>query len=233
MRIVVCVKQTAAGEINPFDACAYEAALQIAGAEVILLSMGPEKFGELLLKLTRLGAKKAYLLCDKAFAGADTLATSYALSLAIKRLQPDLVICGRQTIDGDTGQTGPSLAMQTGLSLITNVMKIESVDGGITCQTRAAEVQNAPYPALITVERINQLRFPSIRSKCGEVIIWNAEDIGADKERCGIKGSPTKVLASFQNEEGKRRCRFVDASMLEELIFKGLQKEKQRKSNGI
>ena len=228
MKIVVCVKQTAAGEINPFDACAYEAALQIAGAEVSLLSMGPEKSGDLLLKLTRLGAKKAYLLCDKAFAGADTLATSYALSLAIKRLQPDLVICGRQTIDGDTGQTGPSLAIQAGLSLITNVMKIDSVDGAITCQTRTVGVQTVPYPALITVERINQLRLPSIRSKCGEVVVWTAEEVGADKERCGIKGSPTKVLASFQNEKGKRRCRFVDASMLEELILKGLQKEKQR-----
>ena len=85
MRIVVCVKQTAQGDINPFDACAYEAALQIPNAEVILLSMGPEKSKEFLLKLTRLGAKKAYLLCDRVFAGADTLATSYALSLAVKK----------------------------------------------------------------------------------------------------------------------------------------------------
>ena len=92
MKIIVCVKQTAEGEMNPFDACAYEAALQISGAEVSLLSMGPEKSKDFLLRLTRLGAKKAYLLCDKAFAGADTLATSYALSLAIRRLQPDLVI---------------------------------------------------------------------------------------------------------------------------------------------
>ena len=108
MKIVVCVKQTVAGELNPFDACAYEAALQIPNAEVILLSMGPEKSKDFLLNLTRLGAREAYLLCDRAFAGADTLATSYALSLAIQKLQPELVICGRQTIDGDTGQTGPS-----------------------------------------------------------------------------------------------------------------------------
>lgn len=228
MKIVVCVKQTAAGELNPFDACAYEAALQISGAEVILLSMGPEKSKDFLLRLTRLGAKKAYLLCDKAFAGADTLATSYALSLAIGKLQPDLVFCGRQTIDGDTGQTGPSLAMQAGLSLITNVMQIVSVDREIVCMTRAESMQSVAYPALITVEKINQLRLPSIRSKCGEVVVWTAEDIGADKERCGIKGSPTKVLATFQNEDGKRKCKFVEAAMLEELIIKGLQKEKQR-----
>ena len=112
MKIVVCVKQTVAGELNPFDACAYEAALQIPNAEVILLSMGPEKSKDFLLNLTRLGAREAYLLCDRAFAGADTLATSYALSLAIQKLQPELVICGRQTIDGDTGQTGPSLSSE-------------------------------------------------------------------------------------------------------------------------
>lgn len=228
MKIVVCVKQTAAGELNPFDACAYEAALQITGAEVILLSMGPEKTEELLLNLTRLGAKKAYLLCDKAFAGADTLATSYTLSLAVKKLQPDLVICGRQTMDGDTGQTGPSLSVQVGLKLITNVMHILSTDGGITCETRSMGIQTAAYPALITVERINQLRLPSIRSKRGEVIRWDAAEIEADKNCCGIKGSPTKVMATFQNEEGKRKCQFVDASMLEQLIEEGLKKEKAR-----
>ncbi len=228
MKIVVCVKQTVAGELNPFDACAYEAALQIPNAEVMLLSMGPEKSKDFLLNLTRLGAKEAYLLCDRAFAGADTLATSYALSLAIQKLQPELVICGRQTIDGDTGQTGPSLSIQAGLSLITNVMKIVSVDGNITCETRTKGEQTVTYPALITVERINHLRLPSIRSKRGEVIVWNADDIGADKERCGLKGSPTKVLASFQNEDGKRKCKFVEASMLDTLVEEGLKKEKER-----
>lgn len=228
MRIVVCVKQTVAGDINPFDACAYEAALQIPNSEVVLLSMGPEKSKDFLLNLTRLGAKEAYLLCDRAFAGADTLATSYALSLAIQKLQPELVICGRQTIDGDTGQTGPSLSIQAGLSLIINVMKIVSVDGNITCQTRTKGEQTVTYPALITVERINHLRLPSIRSKRGEVIVWNADDIGADKERCGLKGSPTKVLASFQNEDGKRKCKFVEASILDTLVEEGLKKEKER-----
>lgn len=228
MKIVVCVKQTVAGELNPFDACAYEAALQIPNAEVILLSMGPEKSKEFLSNLTRLGAKAAYLLCDRAFAGADTLATAYTLSLAVKKLNPDLVICGRQTVDGDTAQTGPSLAVAAGLSLITNVMEIIGLEGQITCATRTRGEQTVPYPALITVERINHLRLPSIRSKRGEVIVWNAEDIGADKGRCGLKGSPTKVLASFQNEEGKRKCKFVEPSMLEALVEEGLKKEKAR-----
>lgn len=228
MRVVVCVKQTVQGDINPFDACAYEAALRIPNAEVILLSMGPEKSKEFLLGLTRLGAKSAYLLCDRAFAGADTLATSYALSLVIKKIKPDLVICGRQTIDGDTGQTGPSLSVQAGLSLITNVMKIVSTDERIICQTRTLGEQTASYPALITVERINHLRLPSIRSKCTEVVVWDADAISADKERCGLKGSPTKVIASFQNEDGKRRCKFIDASMLDTIIEEGLRKEKDR-----
>ena len=228
MKIVVCVKQTVQGDINPFDACAYEAALSIPNAEVILLSMGPEKSKNFLLNLTRLGAKQAYLLCDRAFAGADTLATSYVLLLAIRKLNPDLVICGRQTIDGDTGQTGPSLSVQAGLSLITNVMKIVSVEKGIVCETRNMGLQKAEYPALITVEKINYLRLPSIRSKYGEVILWDADAIDADRTRCGLLGSPTKVMASFQNEEGKRKCKFVDASMLETLVVEGLQKEKEK-----
>ena len=228
MKIVVCVKQTVAGDINPFDACAYEAALQIPEAEVILLSMGPEKSKDFLLNLTRLGAKEAYLLCDRAFAGADTLATAYTLSLAVKKLNPDLVICGRQTVDGDTAQTGPSLSVAAGLSLITNVMQITNLDGQITCMTRTRGEQMVNYPALITVERINHLRLPSIRSKRGEVIVWNAADLEADVTRCGLKGSPTKVLASFQNEDGKRKCKFVEAFMLDTLVEEGLKKEKAR-----
>lgn len=228
MKIVVCVKQTVSGDINPFDACAYEAALQIPGAEVILLSMGPEKSKDFLLNLTRLGAKQAYLLCDKAFAGADTLATSYTLSLAVKRLSPDLVICGRQTVDGDTGQVGPALSVAANMNLITNVMKIVACKDKIACETRTMGEQTASYPTLITVERINQLRLPSIRSKRGEVIIWNAEDLGADGSRCGLKGSPTKVMASFQNEDGKRKCKFIEASQLHDCIAEGLKKETAR-----
>ena len=227
MKIVVCVKRTASGELNPFDACAYEAALQIPDSEVILLSMGPDKTKEMLLNLTRLGAKEAYLLCDGAFAGADTLATAYTLSLAVKKLSPDLVICGRQTIDGDTAQTGPSLSVAADLSLITNVMHIKETAGRLVCETRDMGVQTAEYPALITVERINHLRLPSIRSKKGAVIRWTAKDIDADLSRCGLKGSPTRVLASFQNEEGKRKCKFIEMTELSEAIKQGLEKERQ------
>ena len=135
MRIVVCIRQGLDGEIGPFDACAYEAALRLDGAEIILLSMGPPNAGELLTKLTRLGAGRAILLSDSAFAGADTLATAYTLSLAIKKLSPDVVLCGRQTLIGDTAQTGPSLSVAAGLSLITNVMKIKDTVGNLVCET--------------------------------------------------------------------------------------------------
>lgn len=228
MRIVVCVKQTAAGELNPFDACAYETALQIPESEVILLSMGPDKTEGMLLNLTRLGAKEAYLLCDHAFAGADTLATAYTLSLAVKKLLPDLVICGRQTIDGDTAQTGPALSVVAGLSLITNVMKIVDTDGHLVCETRDMGIQIVGYPALITVERMNHLRLPGIRSKKGTVIRWTAGDIGADTTRCGLKGSPTRVLFSFKNTDGKRKCKYIDINQLTDTIKVGIEKEKQR-----
>ncbi len=238
MRVLVCVKRTADGELNPFDACAYEAALQIPDSEVILLSMGPDKTEEMLLDLTRLGAKEAYLLCDNAFAGADTLATAYALSCAVKKLSPDLVICGRQTVDGDTAQTGPSLSVMAGLTLIPNVMKILRTEGKLICETRELGEKTVDYPALITVERINRLRLPSIRSKKGTVIHWTAEDIDADKQKCGLKGSPTRVLASFPNKEGKRKCKWIEARELPAVIEEGLAKEKTRlqpakKSNAL
>ncbi len=228
MKIVVCVKQTANGDLNPFDACAYEAALRIPDSEVILLSMAPMRSKELLLSLTRLGAKKAFLLSDRAFIGADTLATSYALSLAVDKIKPDLVICGRQTVDGDTGQTGPGLAMALNYSIIPNVMEIVETTGKLTCRTRTMGEMTVDYPALITVERINNLRLPSIRSKIGEVEILTAENVGADLARIGLKGSPTKVLKSFENEDGKRRCTFISSDKLDEAIAAGIEKGKER-----
>ena len=219
MRVVVCVRPASDGQIGPFEASAYEAALRITGAEVVLLSMAPEKGGEELLRLTRLGAKEAYHLCDRAFAGSDTLATTYALSCALKKLSPDLVICGRQTMEGDTAQVGPGLAARMGYSLATRVMAVESVnDCEIVCRTRMGETKSLCYPALITVERIHTLRLPSIRSRVGQVVRWNASDIDADVTRCGQGGSPTRVLSSFKNQSDRRRCRFVEKERLTELI---------------
>lgn len=228
MRIVVCVRQGIDGEISPFDACAYEAALRQNNAEIILLSMGPESVKDFLIKLTRLGAAKAVLLCDKAFAGADTLATAYALSRAIEKLTPDMVFCGRQTLVGDTGQVGPMLAEMLSFRLVTNVMSLQINEEHAIFETRSAGRQEANFPVLITVERINKLRLPGLRSKVKECEMWSAEDISADTELCGLRGSPTRVLKTFENGEGKRKCRFISRDMLGEIIEAARKNESGR-----
>ena len=228
MKIVVCVKQSADGEINPFDASAYETALGIDGAEITLLSMGPEKTVPFLEDLTRLGAENAVLLCDRAFAGADTLATSYALSLAIKRLCPDFVFCGRQSVDGDTGQVGPSLAVRLGFSLVTNVMSLESTENGLFYTDRLGNGGNISAPAVITLEKIRKLRLPSIRSKIKPVETLSANDINADISLCGLKGSPTRVLKTFENDSDRRNCIFISPDKLMWAIEEGLKKGRQK-----
>lgn len=220
MKVVVCVRQGLDGEINPFDASAYEAALRLKGAEVTLLSMGPLSTKDFLLRLTRLGSKRAILLSDKAFAGADTLATSYTLSLAIKKLDPDLILCGRQTLIGDTGQTGPMLSVFTGRNLVSNVMQFAQTDKGLSCTNRDGKIVEPQFPALLTVERIYNLRLPSILSKMGQVEIWNAEYVGAELKKCGLQGSPTRVLQTFENKSGKRKCKFISWAELRDVVAK-------------
>lgn len=224
MRMVVCVRQGRDGEINPFDASAYEAALQVRGAEITLVSMGPPSVKDFLLRLTRLGAKKAILLTDGAFAGADTLATAYTLSRAIGKLQPDLILCGRQTLEGDTAQTGPMLSAMAQCALITNVLEITKTEPNLVCQTREEGEQTAGYPALITVEKKHILRLPSIRSRAGEVEVWDAADIEADVTRCGLSGSPTRVLKTFENKSGKRKCRFIAKEELGMVVGQALKR---------
>lgn len=223
MKIIVCVK-IIKGEINPFDACALECALKIGG-DITVVSMCPPSAKEPLKALTRLGAK-VIMLCDNAFAGSDTLATSYILSCAIKKLDYDLILCGRQTIDGDTAQVGPCLSQMLGVNLITNVMEMEIGDE-IKCKTRLGD-ESADFPALLTVERINTLRFPSIFSKVGDITEWNIEDVGADIERCGLKGSPTQVLKTCESERGKRKCRFIKTTELLPLIEELSQKAAEK-----
>ena len=228
MRVAVCVRPASDGQIGPFEASAYEAALRMPNAEVLLVSMAQEKCGEELLRLTRLGAKEVYHLCDTAFAGADTLATTYALSKAMETLRPDLIICGRQTMEGDTAQVGSGLAARLGFGLITGVMAVDMVDERqITCRTRAGEVKTVSYPALITVERIHTLRLPSIRSRVGTVTRLSAADIGADVTRCGQKGSPTRVMGSFKNQSDKRHCRFISPSEFEGIVQTARTEEKR------
>jgi len=228
MKIVVCIRQGIDGEINPFDASAYEEALKIDGAEIILLSMGALSAKDFLYNLTRLGASRAILLSDRAFAGADTLATAYTLSRAIERISPDLIFCGRQTVVGDTGQVGPMLSVMAKYNLITNVMAInELTEKKIVCNTRDEGIREAAIPALLTVERISTLRFPKFRSRLGEIEVWDADDLSADKTRIGLVGSPTRVMKTFENASGKRKCKFVSYDELDSIIEEALNKNRE------
>lgn len=227
MKILVCVK-VVKGEINPFDESALEWALQLS-SDVTVISMGPKSCEEVLKPLTRLGAKVT-LISDNAFAGSDTLATSYILSKTIKQIEYDLILCGRQSVDGDTAQVGPMLSQKLSIPVITNAMKIACKDNTVFAATRAGE-EEANLPALVTVERGYVLRFSSIFSKIGDVEIIDNTKLNCDVKKCGLSGSPTRVLEVFENESGKRKCKFISKdeliSLVEDLVKQKRGVEKQ------
>ena len=228
MKILVCVK-VIKGEINPFDESALECAFQMSD-NVTVISMGPDSTKKALAPLTRLGAKVT-LISDSIFAGSDTLATSGILSAAIKNMEYDLILCGRQSIDGDTAQVGPMLSELLGIPLITNALSVKADENRILAQTRFGS-ESALLPALITMERGYVLRFPSIFSKPGEITTITNNELKCDKEKCGLAGSPTRVIQTFENQRGKRRCEFITADKLKPLIstLMAKQPEKQEKS---
>lgn len=223
MKIVVCVK-VIKGELNPFDESALERALQLSD-DVTVISMTPPSAKTELEKLTRLGAK-VIMISDVSYAGSDTLATSYILSEAIKKLDFDLILCGRQSVDGDTAQVGPMLSQKLGIPVITNAMSVDTDNDGLLVNTRSGK-EKIMLPALVTVERGYVLRFPSIFSKAQEIECWSNADIGCDALKCGLSGSPTRVLHTFENEKGRRRCKYISKNELYTLIEK-LKKENQK-----
>lgn len=233
MKLVVCVKPTAAGDLNPFDASAYEAALRIPNASVTLLAMAPATRRELLSELMRLGAEQAVLLSDAAFAGADTLATAYTLWLAIKQLQPDFVFCGRVSLDGDTAQVGPALAAAWGASLATCTMSLQVEGEQLVCTARDGSQRTVGAPGVVTFERMNTLRLPGLRSKPGKVTVLSADDLQADRQRIGLTGSPTRVLASSENEAGKRHCRFLEPRQFDTVLAEALALTGQPKQEAV
>ena len=220
MIAAVCVRQEPDGGLSPFDASALEAALRLPGAETVIVSMGPPSAERFLRELTRLGAARAILLSDPAFAGSDTLATAYALSLVLRRLAPDVILCGRQTLIGDTGQTPPMLAELLGASFVPQVLELTRV----TVRTRTGE-RPLRVPAVLAMERTYALRLPSIFSRPGAVEIVSAADAGAELSRCGLAGSPTRVAATAENETGLRKCRFLP----KEDFFRVSEEAKTRK----
>ncbi len=196
--------------INPYDRYAIEEALRLRekhGGKVTAVTMGPPQAADALKETVSLGVDDVVLLSDRAFAGADTWATSYALALGIRKIgEYDLVIAGKQAIDGDTAQVGPETADMLGIPFVAYIRKIEQVEGGKMIAERLMDegydVVETSLPALITVvKEINEPRVPSLRGKMKaknlKVTAWTAKDIGADENKLGLKGSPTQVVRIF------------------------------------
>lgn len=198
--------------INPLDQYAIETALRLReqeGGSVIALSMGPPKAERELREAVAMGCDDAVLLTARAFAGADTWATAYTLSQAIRQLEPyDLVVCGKQAMDGDTGQVGPGIAKQLGLPQLTYVSRIRRAsfqEGTIRVERlveEGREVVEAPLPAVLTVLKdIYIPRSPTLRGyrRAHRIDLrkWDETDLSARRERLGLEGSPTQVVRIF------------------------------------
>lgn len=196
--------------VNPFDTYALEEGVRIKeryGGKVTTVTMGPPQAEEVLREAISLGADEAILFSDRAFAGADTLATAYTLATAINRIQEyDLIICGRQTVDGDTGQVGPELAEMLGIPFVAYVSKVEEIESDHMRIQRMVEDGHEAIetllPAVITVvKEINVPRLPSLRglakAKNTAIPIWTATELGVDENTVGLPGSATKVIKVF------------------------------------
>ncbi len=229
MRIAVCVKQvpdTNEIRINPEtgtlirdgvpsilnndDANALEQALQIKDANpdatVTVITMGPPQAKEMLQECLAMGADEAILLSDRALGGSDTWATSNALAAGLRKAGPfDLILAGRQAIDGDTAQVGPQIAEKMGLPQVTYVKEF-SLEGDTVTVKRALEdgyeKLRVKLPCVLTaIKELNTPRYMSVpgilRAAKAEIQVWSADDIGVDKTTVGLKASPTNVFRSF------------------------------------
>lgn len=229
MEIIVCIKQVpdttevridpetntliregVESIINPFDLYAIEEGVRLKeqhGGKVTVISMGPPQVESALREALSLGADEAVHLCDRAFAGADTLATAYTLAQGIKKIGNfDIIICGKQAIDGDTAQVGPGIAVHLHIPQITYVKKIEEISRDRIRAERMMEegyeVLESDLPVLLTVvKEINEPRLPSLKGKLKakkqEIVSWAMQDISAEEHRIGLDGSPTQVVRIF------------------------------------
>jgi electron transfer flavoprotein beta subunit len=229
MNIVVCLKQVPGTTevkidpatntlirqgieniINPFDTYALEEGVRLKenhGGKVTVITMGPPQADAALREAVSLGADESILLSDRAFAGADTWATAYTLSRAIAKIEKyDLIICGRQTIDGDTGQVGPELAEMLDIPFVAYVSRIEEIKDKYLRFTRMVEEGHeaieTSLPAVITVAKeINVPRLPSLRgiikSKSVKIETWGIKELGVDSSMVGLAGSSTQVIKVF------------------------------------
>lgn len=233
MKICVCIKQVPSttevkinpetntlvragveSQINPFDLYALEEAVRVKErlaeqgeeATVTVMTMGIPQAEEALREALSLGADDAVLVSDRPFAGSDTWATSYAVAMALKRIEPDLVFCGMQAIDGDTGQVGPGIAVHLDYAIAAYVAKIETIEKKKIVVKRLVEDGyervSVKLPAVLTVvKEINEPRTASLRGKMkakkAEIPVWKAADLEAPVEKLGLAGSPTQVVKVF------------------------------------
>lgn len=237
MQIVVCIKQVpdtaevrinpetntliregVPSIINPYDVHAIEAALQIrekVGGKVIVITMGPPQAEEALREAIAMGADDVRLISDRLFAGSDTWATSYTLFKAIQKLGADIILCGKQAIDGDTAQVGPNIAEYLNIPHIAYIKKIEDVTESSMRVQRLMDdgydVVETPLPVLLTVvKELNVPRLPSLKGKMAAkkavITKMTAADIEAEEQNIGLKGSPTQVKNIFAPQaKGDRR----------------------------
>ncbi len=228
MKIVVCIKQVpdtnevrldpktgtliregVPSIINPDDKAGLEAALQLKdayGAHVTVITMGPPQAKLALQEAYAMGADRVILLTDRVFAGADTLATSTTIASALNKIEYDLVITGRQAIDGDTAQVGPQIAEHLKIPQISYVSAFDH-KGDHAVVKRSFEdgyqMIKVKYPCLITaLSDMNEARYMSVKGVLNahrnlDIETWTFQDIDADQEKMGLKGSPTKVKKSF------------------------------------
>ena len=227
MKIVVCIKQvpdTKGGVkfnpdgtldrgamlaiMNPDDKAGLEAALRLKdefGAEVTVLTMGLPKAADVLREAIAMGADRGILVTDRVLGGADTWATSTTIAGALRNIDYDLIITGRQAIDGDTAQVGPQVAQRLGLPVVTYVQDIQMGDGKAVVQRQLEdgyEIIEVQTPCLLTaVKELNQPRYMSIGGIVDaykkEITVWDHNAVELDPKDCGLNASPTQVFRSF------------------------------------
>ncbi|MBI4972791.1 MAG: electron transfer flavoprotein subunit beta/FixA family protein [Candidatus Omnitrophica bacterium] len=229
MNIIVCIKQVpettevkinpetntliregVKSIINPFDMYAIEEGVRLKekfGGKTTVITMGPPQAEIALKEAISMGIDEGILICDKAFAGSDTWATSYTLSSAIKKIgQFDLILCGKQASDGDTAQVGPGISAHLDIPQVTYVKKIEEVRSNSLRVERMMEegyeIIETPLPALLTVvKEINEPRIPSLkgmlRARSAKIITWTQKELDLEVTAIGLSGSPTQVVKIF------------------------------------
>lgn len=223
-------REKAKNIINPYDKNALEAALRIkdkTGAKVTVVSMGPLQAKDAIIESYAMGADDGILVSDAKLAGSDTLATSYALAKTIQKIGSyDLVLCGMETVDGNTGQMGPEVAEMLSIPQMTYVEEMK-VEGNVVEARRLIEGGyerlQAKLPALLTItSSANEPRFPSVmnvmRASRKPFATWTAADIGMDETRIGLVASPTKIKKMDRPQAKAASCAMFEEDKLDEFL---------------